>query len=83
MHSTLIPKRGRDNRAIMPPEFLRKTVQGYSGHGTPIGAPGNQQGYFDFPGTGQMFSTARDLVTFMAACIDGNVADPSCARRCE
>ena len=58
------------------PELLRKTVQGYSEHGAPIGPPGNQQGYFDFPGTGQMFSTARDLVTFMVACIDGNVADP-------
>ena len=61
----------------MPPQLLcRKTVQGYSDQGTPIGAPGNQQGYYDFPGTGQMFSSARDLVTLMAACIDGNVADP-------
>ncbi|NOJ50472.1 serine hydrolase [Bradyrhizobium archetypum] len=76
MHYTLIPERGRDNRAIMPPELLRKTVQGYSDQGMPIGPPGNQQSYFDFPGTGQMFSTARDLATFMAACIDGNVADP-------
>jgi len=75
-HSTLIPERGRDNRAIMPPELLQKTVQGYSDQGTPIGPPGNQQGFFDFPGTGQMFSSARDLVTLMAACIDGNVADP-------
>jgi beta-lactamase class C len=76
MHSTLIPERGRDNRAIMPPELLQKAVQGYSDQGTPIGPPGNQQGYFDFPGTGQMFSSARDLGTLMAACIDGNVADP-------
>jgi beta-lactamase class C len=76
MHSTLIPERGQDNRAIMPPELLQKTVQGYSDQGTPIGPPGNQQSYFDFPGTGQMFSSARDLVTLMAACIDGNVADP-------
>jgi beta-lactamase class C len=76
MHSTLIPERGRDNRAIMSPEQLRKAVQGYSDQGTPIGPVGNQQSYFDFPGTGQMFSTARDLVTFMAACIDGNAADP-------
>ena len=76
MHSTLIPERGRDNRAIMPPELLQKTVQGYSDQGTPIGPPGNQQSYFDFPGTGQMFSSARDLATLMAACIDGNVADP-------
>ena len=76
MHSTLIPERGRDNRAIMSPELLQKAVQGYAEDGTPIGPPGNQQSYFDFPGTGQMFSTARDLVTFMTACIDGKVADP-------
>lgn len=76
MHSTLIAERGRDNRAIMSPELLEKAVQGYSDQGMPIGPPGNQQSYFDFPGTGQMFSTARDLATFMAACIDGNVADP-------
>ena len=76
MHSTLMPERGRDNRAIMPPELLQKAVQGYSDQGTPIGAPGNQQGYFDFSGTGQMFSSARDLGTLMAACIDGDVADP-------
>ena len=76
MHSTLIAERGRDNRAIMSPELLEKAVQGYSEHGVPVGLPGNQQGYFDFPGTGQMFSTARDLAIFMAACIDGDVADP-------
>ncbi|WFU17193.1 serine hydrolase [Bradyrhizobium sp. CB3481] len=76
MHSTLIPERGRDNRAIMPSELMQKAVQGYAEDGTPIGPPGNQQSYFDFPGTGQMFSTARDLVTFMKACIDGKVADP-------
>jgi beta-lactamase class C len=41
-----------------------------------IGPPGNQQSYYDFAGTGQMFSTARDLAIFMAACLDGEVADP-------
>jgi beta-lactamase class C len=76
MHSTLMPERGRDNRAIMPPELLKKAVQGYSDQGTPIGPPGNQQSYFDFPGTGQMFSSARDLAILMAACIDGDAADP-------
>jgi beta-lactamase class C len=55
---------------------MRYAVQGYSDNGTPIGAPGNQQGYFDFPGTGQMFTSARDLATFLAACLDGATADP-------
>jgi beta-lactamase class C len=76
MHSTLIPERGPDNHAILPPELLQETVQGYSDQGTPIGGLGNQQSYFDFPGAGQMFSSARDLAIFMAACIDGNVTDP-------
>jgi hypothetical protein len=29
----------QDDRAIMPPELSQKTVQGYSEHGAPIGAP--------------------------------------------
>jgi beta-lactamase class C len=76
MHSTYLPERGPDNRAIMPSELLRETVQGYSDQGMPIGPPGNQQSYFDFPGTGQMFSTARDLSILIAACLDGKVSDP-------
>ena len=76
MHSTLIPERGRDNRAIMPPELLQKAVQGYSDEGLPIGPPGNQQSYFDFPGTGQMFASARDLATFLAAELDELPLDP-------
>jgi beta-lactamase class C len=76
MHATFLPERGPDNRAIMPAELLQETVQGYSDQGVPIGPPGNQQSYFDFPGTGQMFSTARDLSIFVAACLDGQVGDP-------
>jgi beta-lactamase class C len=76
MNSTLLPERGPGNHAIMSPERMRYAVQGYSDNGTPIGAPGNQQGYFDFPGTGQMFTSARDLATFLAACLDGATADP-------
>jgi beta-lactamase class C len=51
-------------------------VQGYSDQGMAIGPPGNQQSYFDFPGAGQMFSSARDLSTFVAACVDGHAIDP-------
>jgi beta-lactamase class C len=75
MNSTLLPERGPGNHAIMSPERMRYAVQGYSDNGTPIGAPGNQQGYFDFPGTGQMFTSARDLAIFLAACLDGATAD--------
>jgi beta-lactamase class C len=75
MHATFLPERGPDNRAIMPSELLQETVQGYSDQGVPIGPPGNQQSYFDFPGTGQMFSTARDLSIFVAACLDSQPND--------
>jgi beta-lactamase class C len=77
MTSTLVPERGPDNRAVMDTKFMRRTVQGYSADGIPIGPPGNQQSYFDFPGTGQMFSSARDLAILVAACLgDQNTVDP-------
>jgi beta-lactamase class C len=76
MTSTLVPERGRDDRAVMGPELMQNVVQGYSDQGMAIGPPGNQQSYFDFPGTGQMFSTAHDLAIFLAACLDGNTGDP-------
>jgi beta-lactamase class C len=76
MTSTVVPERGPDNRAIMSPQSLTRAVQGYSLHGEPIGLPGNQQSYFDFPGTGQMFSSARDLAILLAACLDERPIDP-------
>lgn len=77
MTSTLVPERSPDNRAVMDPKFMRRTVQGYSAEGMPIGPPGNQQSYFDFPGTGQMFSSARDLAVLVAACLgDQKTVDP-------
>jgi beta-lactamase class C len=51
-------------------------VQGYSFDGTPIGPPGNQQSYYDFSGTGQMFSTVRDLAVLMAASHGEGPVDP-------
>jgi beta-lactamase class C len=76
MTSTLVPERGADDRAMMSPELLKRTVQGYSQSGEPIGLPGNQQSYFDFSGTGQMFSTARDLSLLLAACLDDGAVSP-------
>ncbi|EJN14223.1 penicillin-binding protein, beta-lactamase class C [Bradyrhizobium sp. YR681] len=76
MTATSVPERGEDNRAVMDAGWMQRVVQGYSDQGTAIGPPGNQQSYFDFPGTGQMFSSARDLSTFVAACVDGRSIDP-------
>jgi beta-lactamase class C len=76
MKSTIVPERGAGGRAMMSAELLARTVQGYSQSGLPIGLPGDQQGYFDFSGTGQMFSTARDLSILLAACLDDGAVDP-------
>ena len=76
MNQTFLPERAPDNRAVMASELLKRIVQGYSDTGIAIGSPGNQQSYYDFPGTGQMFSPARDLATFLGACLDGAAIDP-------
>lgn len=76
MHATFLPERGPDSRAIMDDAVMRRVVQGYSDQGSATGPIGNQQSYFDFPGTGQMLSSARDLATFVAACVDGRALDP-------
>jgi beta-lactamase class C len=65
--STSIPATGVNGRAQLEPAFMARAVQGYSVDGNPIGAPGDQQGFFDFAGTGQIFSSARErLLTLMS-----------------
>jgi beta-lactamase class C len=76
MNETFVPEREEDNRAGLPSQLLRCVVQGYSDSGAAIGPPGNQQSYYDFPGTGQMFSSVGDLAIFLAASLGGEVADP-------
>lgn len=76
MNSTLVPLRGPDRRAVIGAGLMPRVVQGYSDKGMAIGPPGDQQTYYDFPGTGQMFSSARDLAVFVAACLNGTAADP-------
>ncbi|MCK1335446.1 serine hydrolase [Bradyrhizobium sp. 38] len=76
MNATSVPERGEDSRAVMDETWMHRAVQGYSDQGMTIGPIGDQQSYFDFPGTGQMFSSPRDLATFVAACVDGRSIDP-------
>jgi beta-lactamase class C len=76
LSSTALPLRGANNIARLPPALARRTVQGHSGKGKPIGAPGDMQGYYHWPGTGQMFSSARDMATFLAAQLGERPADP-------
>jgi beta-lactamase class C len=54
-------------RGRIPPDLTQRTVQGYGEDGAPIGAPGDLQGYYHWLGTGQMYSSARDMAVFLAA----------------
>jgi beta-lactamase class C len=67
MSSTVMPVPRGNARGQLAPEFRRRAVQGYSAEGRPVGEPGNIQGPFNWPGTGQMFSSARDLAIFLSA----------------
>jgi len=71
MTHTVLPE--NPHKGSHPP--LPGAVQGYGEDGQPIGVPGNQQGYYDFPGTGQLYSSARDLAALLVACLDEGPAD--------
>jgi beta-lactamase class C len=66
MPSTLLPLRGANDVGNLAPALRKRAVQGYDGEGKPIGTPGNMQGYYYWPGTGQMFSSARDMARLLA-----------------
>jgi beta-lactamase class C len=69
MQSSVLPMRRRDGRADLEPALLDRAVQGYGEDGSPVGMSGDQQTYYDWPGTGQMFSSARDLIVFLDASL--------------
>jgi beta-lactamase class C len=71
MTATFVPDRG-----VLAAEFPGRAVQGYADDGRPVGLPGDQQSYFDFPGTGQMYSSAHDLAVFLAAELGELPLDP-------
>jgi beta-lactamase class C len=58
MSSTALP---------LPPALLPRAVQGYGPRGRPIGAPGDEQGSFAWASAGQIYSSARDMATFLTA----------------
>src|SRR5438128_451010 len=45
----------------LPRALVPHAVQGYGPAGRPIGKPGDEQGTFDWPGAGQIFSSPRDM----------------------
>ena len=67
MTSTVMPVPTANGRGRLAGEFRRRAVQGYNFDARPVGEPGNQQGPFNWPGTGQMYSSARDMAIFLAA----------------
>jgi beta-lactamase class C len=57
----------RHPRGELPAGLRGRLVQGYAEDGTPIGEPGNLQGFYLWPGAGQMYSSARDMAVMLAA----------------
>src|SRR5207244_10621159 len=51
----------------LPRGLLGRAVQGYSPMGKPIGRPGEEGGTFQWLGSGQIYSSSRDMATFLAA----------------
>jgi beta-lactamase class C len=67
MTSTVFPMPDESPAGRLAPHLAPRAVQGYGENGEPIGAPGDQQGYYQWSGTGQIYSSARDMATFLAA----------------
>jgi beta-lactamase class C len=75
--STVLPRGAGTAHGRLPPELAGRAVQGYTPEGERFGAPGEQQGYYHWPGTGQMYSSPRDMAIFLAACLGERRVEPS------
>jgi beta-lactamase class C len=51
----------------LPRDLIARAVQGYGPKGRPVGRPGAEQENFVWPGSGQIYSSARDMAAFLAA----------------
>jgi beta-lactamase class C len=75
MHQRITGPLGMSSTALpLPRDLLGRAVQGYSSQGQPIGNPGMEGGDFEWPGSGQIYSPARDMAIFVAANM-GEVAN--------
>jgi len=77
MASTTLPRRDDSPRGRLSPEHKARAVQGYGWNGEPVGEPGDQQGYYYWPGTSQMYSSPRDMALLLAANLGELPVDPS------
>jgi len=76
--STVLPLH-RNKMAQLPASLMRRAVQNFDERSRPVGKPGNVQSFYHWPGTGQMFSTARDMAAFLAVQL-GEVTEPASLR---
>jgi beta-lactamase class C len=68
MHQRLAGPLGMTSTALpLPRDLLGRAVQGYNPMGRPIGRPGEEGGTFKWPGSGQIYSSPRDMATFLVA----------------
>src|SRR5207247_10006724 len=68
MHQRLTGPLGMTSTALpLPRDLLGRAVQGYGPMGKPVGKSGEEGGTFDWPGSGQIYSSSRDMATFLAA----------------
>jgi beta-lactamase class C len=68
MHQRLTGPLGMTSTALpLPRDLLGRAVQGYGPMGKPLGRPGEEGGTFDWLGSGQIYSSSRDMATFLAA----------------
>src|SRR5882724_2301835 len=68
MHQRLTGPLGMTSTALpLPRDLLGRAVQGYGPMGQPIGRPGEEGGTFEWPGSGQIYSSSRDMATFLVA----------------
>jgi beta-lactamase class C len=68
MHQRITGPLGMNSTALpLPRGLLGRAVQGYGPQGQPIGKLGMEAGTFEWPGSGQIYSSSRDMATFLAA----------------
>lgn len=79
MTSTVFPQPNESLNGQLASKYRARAVQGYAEDGKPIGEPGDQQGYYDWPGTGQVYASARDMAQFLAASLGELPIEPSLA----
>src|SRR5438128_1515891 len=68
MHDRITGPLGMTSTALpLPRDLLGRAVQGYNPSGRPLGRPGMEGGTFEWPGSGQIYSSSRDMATFLTA----------------